>query len=175
MSAQFDAVVQDTLNQIRREKRRWAIVIIILIMLAASLLVVGAVTFMNSKADAARQESIDDLKSLCSEGIIDCRGYRGLPGPRGEVGGSVSSVDCTNGRFVFGLSNDKTFTVGDCIAERGPRGFQGADGKDGARGPRGERGFRGERGERGPRGERGQRGKQGVHIPGKPRYFVELP
>jgi hypothetical protein len=162
---EFDAIADDVLSRNRKERRRWAVMISALILLGVCLVAVSAVTFVNMKADQARQQSIDDLESLCESGKIDCRGVRGLPGPRGEVGGTLSNVTCTHGRFVLTLSNDKVFKVGDCIAERGPRGFHG---KHGLRGPRGFQGHRGERGLRGPKGHRGAPGRVLVHVPGLP-------
>ena len=176
MSTNFDEVVQDVMTQTRREKRRRVGMIALTIILVA----MAATMFINSMGDRARQEAIDDLKLLCENGTLDCTGSRGLPGPKSPAGASVTNVQCLTGKFVFTLSNDRTFRVGDCIAERGKqglRGLRGKNGKDGRsikgdRGPRGFPGHNGKDGARGPRGFTGPPVDVPSNPPGHPRLIL---
>ena len=123
--------------------------------------------YADKRQAATVQDVVDDLATLCREGRIDCEGQRGLPGSDGKAGTSIKSVSCTRGQFRFTFTNGTIGSVGDCIAERGPRGLQGPRGFIGPRGPEGDRG---PRGQKGPRGRSGKPGKV-VNLPDLPLGF----
>lgn len=157
MSDQFRQAADDVLAQVRREKIRWAAVIASLIAIALVLIGLSTVTYVNYRSAAAHEQSLKDLERLCREAVIDCRGSRGLPGPKGDP--VIPTVECVRGQFVFTLSTGQVYRVGDCIAERGERGPQGETGRPGPRGPKGEKGDRGKQGVQGKPGKAGSPGK----------------
>lgn len=155
----FHETARDVLAQVSRQRRRNAIFAGLVTALTLALVSLAVVSFVNWRADVARQEAVDQLKrslvSLCEDGDIDCRGERGLPGPKADPPARVKNIDCLGGRFVFTMSDGKTYRIGDCIAERGPRGFVGP------RGPQGRAGEDGRPGRDGKPGRPGRPGKDG--------------
>lgn len=155
----FHETARDVLAQVRRERRRNAVIAGLITMLTVALVGMSVVTFVNWRADVARQEAVDQLKgslvSLCEDGDIDCRGERGLPGPKADPPAHIENIQCLGGQFVFTMSNKKVYRIGDCIAERGPRGFIGP------RGPQGRAGKDGRPGRPGKDGRPGKPGKPG--------------
>lgn len=152
----LEGTASEILAEARRQRRARTILVVALVLLASLLAGMAVVVYVNARADQAQQATInqlrEDLKRFCEDGVIDCRGHQGLPGPRGEVGTGISDIDCIEGRFVITFTNGKVDRIGDCVArdgKRGPRGFHGA---------------------RGPRGHQGKPGRNGrtivVHVGG---------
>lgn len=145
-----------------RKERKWRYIFVFAILaLAIGLTGLAVSQIANAQQDEIRQQAIDDLKRLCSEGIIDCSGSDGLPGAKGEAGAGVTKIECLEGKFVFTLTNGRTYSVGDCIAEAGPTGKQGPRGFTGEQGPRGFTGKQGPPGRTGKQGPRGPAGNPG--------------
>lgn len=172
MSEPFNESVRVALEDAARERKRWAVMVAALSLLAVGLLTLATITYVDMRADNAREQAIDSaltgLESLCEDGIIDCTGAKGLPGPKGEPGGTISDIACVEQRFQFTLTTGREFVVGDCFAEQGPPGPRGEKGAVGERGPPGPRGAIGPRGPIGPQGPPGARGPQGPKgSPGK--------
>lgn len=173
MSGQFQDTADRILTETARERKRWAVLVSILILMGLLLVSLATFIFIDVKSDAARDQAVDDvvasLNALCEDGVIDCRGFQGLPGPEGEPGSTIRTIECREGRFVFTMTNDRQITLGDCVAERGPRGERGEAGQVGPRGaigPTGPRGLVGPRGFTGPKGPPGTPGPKGP--PGTP-------
>lgn len=161
MSEPFLHLAAETLHDARQERRRRIVLVSTMVALAFGLIGLAIGTYVNAKADAVRQQTIDsvtrDIRQFCEDGVLDCEGHDGLPGPRGVVGTGITGVICNpSGRFQFTTSDGRVWAVGDCIAEQGPRGRAGRDGHDGQDGKKGPRG---PSGPRGPQGDKGLPGK----------------
>lgn len=157
----LDELVPEALRQTREERRKRVARVIILTLLAFTMLGLAGGIYVNARADAVRQQTIDsvtnDIRQFCKDGVLDCEGHPGLPGARGQVGVGIVNVICNSrGQFELTMANDRIFTVGDCIAadgRRGPRGLRGHTG------PAGHDGRKGKTGPRGPAGPKGLPGK----------------
>lgn len=153
-------------DEMERRKKRRVWVIAGAVFLGITLITFGILTFVNYRSDEATQKAVAksraQMEELCRSGAIDCRGSSGLPGSKGVPGTGIASVTCEDGRFAFTMTTGRKTSIGDCIAEQGPRGFTGRPGRDGDDGQRGPRGFTGQKGDTGDRGPRGLTGRPGT-------------
>jgi hypothetical protein len=152
------------LHTVRAKRRSAYALVASLIILAIGFTGLGVFTFLTK---VAVNDVTDNLSALCREGAIDCTGNPGLPGSTGIPGTGIRKIECVDSQFLFTLTNGTTRTVGDCVANTGPRGPQGF------KGDRGPRGFQGKKGNTGPRGLRGPRGRPGK--PGKSGNLSPIP
>lgn len=165
-------------DEIDKAKRRRVWIVAISVFFALAIGTMGILTWVNYRTDAATREAVrtaqEQMEKLCSSGAIDCRGANGLPGSKGVPGTGIASVTCEGGRFVFTMTTGRKTSIGDCIAETGPRGLTGRPGRDGedGRSIRGPRGLTGEPGRPGRDGAPGQRGPRG--LPGQPGDAAEV-